>query len=68
MAFITDEEVTGLRIESMILHVVGDDAFAPQPAQRSSMRTFSLNGYGTPTSNQYSRSIHRLRPRLSLSG
>ena len=34
MAFITDEEVTGLRIESMILHVVGDDAFAPQPAQR----------------------------------
>lgn len=34
MAFITDEEVAGLRIESMILHVVGEDAFAPQPAQR----------------------------------
>lgn len=30
MAFIRDEEITGLRIESMVLHVIGDDEFVPQ--------------------------------------
>lgn len=33
MAFIKDEEIAGLRIENMILHVVGDEAFKPQSAQ-----------------------------------
>lgn len=33
MAFIRDEEIAGLRIESMILHVVGDEAFQPQSAR-----------------------------------
>jgi hypothetical protein len=33
LAFINDEEIAGLRIENMILHVVGDEAFEPQSAR-----------------------------------
>lgn len=33
MAFIDEDEVAGLRIENMILHVVGDDEFRPEPAR-----------------------------------
>lgn len=32
MAFIREDEVAELRIENMILHVVGDEEFQPQPA------------------------------------
>lgn len=33
MGFLTDDEREQLRIESMILHVVGDDEFDPQPTR-----------------------------------
>lgn len=33
MAFITEEELGSLRIENMILHVVGDEEFVSQPAR-----------------------------------
>ena len=33
MAFINEEEIASLRIENMILHVVGDDEFNPEPAR-----------------------------------
>lgn len=33
MAFIRDDEVAHLRIENMILHVVGDEEFRPEPAR-----------------------------------
>lgn len=33
LAFITDEEVAGLRIENMILHVVSDEGFTEQSAR-----------------------------------
>ncbi|NDW07097.1 nucleoid-associated protein [Jiella pacifica] len=33
MAFINDDELTGLRIENMILHVVGDEEFSPEPTR-----------------------------------
>lgn len=33
LGFIRKEEIAGLRIENMILHVVGDDAFRPEQAR-----------------------------------
>lgn len=43
MAFIRDDEVAGLRIENMILHVVGDEAFAPQHAHEVEHAEFFID-------------------------
>ncbi|RDC59399.1 hypothetical protein HME9302_00587 [Alteripontixanthobacter maritimus] len=42
MSFITDEDAASLRIESMILHVVGDDEFRPEPAREVEHEEFFI--------------------------
>lgn len=42
MGFLTDDEREQLRIESMILHVVGDEEFDPQPTRAVEYATFFI--------------------------
>ncbi len=44
MVFLTEEERRQLRIESMILHVVGEEEFDPQPTRVVEHASFFIGG------------------------